>query len=152
MRDKSVGRPMEILLVEDSLTQGTFTLSALRQGDVLHRLTWVTDGQDALDFLHRRGKYALAPPPDMVLLDLGLPVIDGREVLKRIKGDEKLKSIPVVVLTASDDPADLDLTQRLDAAAYIIKPVDLQKFLGVVHELKDFWHSDMILPTQGSAL
>lgn len=147
MRQNTVGRPMEILLVEDSLVSARLTMGALRRGDVQHRLTWLTDGQEAVEFLERRGKYSQAPRPDLILLDLGLPKKDGREVLEEIRADADLKNIPVVVLTASTDEADVTAGERLQVEGYLTKPVDLRKFLDLVRQLSRFWHADMILPT-----
>jgi two-component system, chemotaxis family, response regulator Rcp1 len=147
MRSNTVGRPMEILLVEDSLTSARLTIGALRKGQVQHRLTWLTDGDEALEFVYPRGKYGRAPRPDLILLDLGLPKKDGREVLKEIKSDDELRDIPVVVLTASTDEEDIAISEQLQVESYMTKPVDLDKFLQLVRELSRFWHADMILPT-----
>ena len=138
---------MEILLVEDSLAAARLTIGALKRGNILHRLTWLSDGVEALEFLYRRGKFAVAPQPDLILLDLGLPKKDGREVLKEIKQDEHLKSIPVVILTASTDQEDIDATEELEVESYLTKPVDLSKFLQIVKDLSRFWREDMIVPT-----
>lgn len=146
----SVGRPMEILLIEDSLTAARVTMGALRNGQIKHRLTWLSDGNEALEFLFRRGKFVRAPRPDLVLLDLGLPGRDGREVLAEIRGEEDLRSIPVVVMTASTDEHDLAASEQLAVECYLTKPVDLAKFLFVIGELRRFWHADMILPTVAS--
>ena len=139
-------RPMEIVLVEDSLTFARVTISALRHGQVEHRLTWLTNGEEALEFLYRQGKFARAPRPDLILLDLGLPRIDGRKVLTEIKSDYDLQSIPVVVLTASTDHEDKVRSQCLDVEGYMVKPVDLNKFLTLVRELNSYWLDDVILP------
>ena len=138
---------MEILLVEDSLTSARVTIGALKRGGVQHRLTWLTDGAEAIEFLDRRGKFARAPRPDLILLDLELPGRDGREVLAEIKIDESLRSIPVVVLTSSTAEEDVETTRRLEVEGYMTKPVDLEKFLTLVRQLERFWHADMILPT-----
>lgn len=149
MRNQTVGRPMEILMVEDSPTFARTTMCALRKGGIEHRLTWLTHGQEALEFLHREGKYLRAPRPDLILLDLGLPKIDGREVLTDIRTDTELGSIPVVIMTASTSYEDRIESERLDVEAYLTKPVDLAKFLALVRELKHYWHEDMILPAVG---
>jgi CheY-like chemotaxis protein len=141
---------MEILLIEDSLTAARVTMGALRNGQIKHRLTWLSDGNEALEFLFRRGKFVRAPRPDLVLLDLGLPGRDGREVLAEIRGEEDLRSIPVVVMTASTDEHDLAASEQLAVECYLTKPVDLAKFLFVIGELRRFWHADMILPTVAS--
>ncbi len=141
------GRPMEILMVEDSLTCAQVTMGALRRGRIAHRLTWLQDGSDGLDFLERRGRFRRAPQPDLILLDLGLPKIDGRDVLARMKANPHLMSIPVVIMTASQSDEDRAESERLDVAAYLTKPVDLEKFLLVVGQLRHCWRDDMILPT-----
>lgn len=143
---EAVGRPMEILLVEDSLVAAKLTMGALRNGNVQHRMTWLTDGQEALDFVHQRGLYSRVPRPDLILLDLGLPTRDGREVLAEIKADESLKSIPVVVLTASTSEVDHAASEQLNVEGYLIKPVDLPRFIALVQRLKEFWHAGVILP------
>ena len=143
----TIGRPMEILLIEDSLTSARVTIGALKKGNVQHRLTWLSDGEEALEFVHRRGKYSQAPRPDLILLDLSLPKRDGREVLAELKSDADLQRIPVVVLTASTNPEDIVSTEMLQVESYMTKPVDLEKFLQLVKDLSRFWHADMILPT-----
>lgn len=149
MEQNAVGRPMEILMIEDSLTFARITMGALRNGNIAHRFTWLTDGEEALEFLHRRAKFVRAPRPDVILLDLRLPKIDGRNVLATIKSDDGLRSIPVVIMTASTSDEDRIESERLDVEAFLTKPVDLDKFLGLVKELKSFWHEDMILPATG---
>ena len=141
-----IGRPMEILLVEDSLVSARLTMGALRRGDVQHRLTWLGNGVEALEFLFQRGKFVHAPRPDLVLLDLELPRKDGREVLAEIRSDEDLRTIPVVVLTSSTSAEDIRRSEQLQVEAYMTKPVDLGKFLQLVRDLSRFWHTDMILP------
>ena len=138
---------MEILLVEDSLTSARLTIGALKKGQVQHRLTWLTDGEEALEFLYQRGKFVQAPRPDLILLDLELPRKDGREVLTDIKSNEDLRGIPVVILTASTAHEDIEQSERLEVESYLTKPVDLDKFLELVRELSRFWHADMIVPT-----
>ena len=147
MSDETVGRPMEILLVEDSLVDARLTIEALRDGGVKHRLTLIRDGLEAHEFLYREGKFARAPRPDLVLLDLHLPGMHGRELLAEIKADFDLKEIPVVILTASADQEDALRSQFLPFESYLTKPVDMDKFLTVVRELRRYWHADVILPT-----
>jgi chemotaxis family two-component system response regulator Rcp1 len=147
MGQNTVGRPMEILLVEDSLTAARLTMGGLRSGQVQHRLTWITNGEEALEFVRQSGKFSRAPRPDLILLDLGLPKLDGREVLRAIRSDPSLTGIPVVVLTASTDQEDRLASERLQVESYLTKPVNLEKFLAVVDKLSRFWHADMILPT-----
>jgi len=137
---------MEILLVEDSLSSARLTMGVLRKTSFQHRMTWLTDGLEATGFLRKKGKYSHAPRPDLILLDLGLPKKDGREVLKELRADESLRSIPVVVLTASTDDADIASSEQLQVESYLTKPVDFEKFMTVVQQLNRFWHADMILP------
>ncbi|QDT65307.1 response regulator [Calycomorphotria hydatis] len=146
-QEKTVGRPMEILLVEDSLTAARMTMGVLRAGDFQHRMTWITNGEEAVEFLLREGKFVHAPHPDLILLDLGLPKKDGREVLREIRHEESLKETPVVVLTASTSEEDRLITEKLHVESYLTKPVNLPKFLNLVTELSEFWRTDMILPT-----
>ena len=143
---QTVGRPMEILMVEDSLVAAKLTMGALTNGQIQHRMTWLKSGEDALEFLRQMGRYARAPRPDLILLDLGLPGISGKDVLAVVKEDASLKAIPVVVLTASTAPEDRADVAHFDVAAYLTKPVDLEKFLWLVRELKQFWLAEVILP------
>lgn len=147
-RENTIGRPMEILLVEDSLTAARIAMGALKKGHVVHRLTWLTDGDEALEFVHQHGKFTQAPRPDLILLDLTLPGKDGRQVLQELKADDDLRRIPVVVMTGSTDQEDIAASERLQVEAYMTKPVDLSKFLDVVKQLNRFWHEDMVLPTR----
>ncbi len=146
MTREMVGRPMEILLVEDGLTDACLTMGALKNGGVKHRLTLMRDGIEAMDFLNQSGVYAKAPRPDLILLDLNLPGKDGHEVLAEVKADFDLQSIPVVVLTSSKDDADALRCKLLHVDAYMTKPVDREQFLQVVKKLKRFWMKDVILP------
>jgi CheY-like chemotaxis protein len=146
MTNDLVGRPMEILLVEDGLLDARITIEALREGQIQHRLTLIRDGEEAMEFLNQRGRFARAPRPDLVLLDLMLPKRSGLELLTEIRGDYDLKDLPVVVLTASGAEEDKVKCQLFDVDAYITKPVNLQKFLAVIKQLKRFWLDDVILP------
>lgn len=146
MQRETVGRAMEILLVEDSVPAAKLAMGGVKRGDFEHRLTWLRDGQEASDFLHQTGLFAQAPQPDLILLDLGLPGKDGRELLREIRADEQLKDIPVVILTASTDQTDIVRSENLKVEGYLIKPLDLEKFLKLVRKLKRFWKEDMIVP------
>lgn len=147
MRRETVGRPMEILLVEDSLTSARLTMGALKNGGLEHRMTWLTDGSEAAAFLRREGKYTRAPQPDLVLLDVMLPGKDGRELLAEMRADDDLRNIPVVIMTGTVDPAEAAPFESLQVQGFLTKPVDLGHFLQLIRELKDFWKADMILPT-----
>jgi len=146
-QDQVVGRPMEILLVEDGLIDARVTMAALKEGLLQHRLTLTRDGVEALQFLHQEGRFARAPRPDLILLDLMLPKKNGTEVLDELRKDYALKDIPVVVLTASDLEEDRVKCQMLQVDAFISKPVNVEKFLAVVKQLKRFWLNDVILPS-----
>ena len=140
-----VGRPMEILLVEDNCGDARLTVELLREGNIKHRMSWVWDGIEALEFLRHQGIYAQAPRPDLILLDLSLPRMDGRELLELVRGDPDLKDIPVVVMTASHSHEDFLRGESLAVESYIVKPIDIEKFLEIVKELRRFWRTDMLL-------
>jgi chemotaxis family two-component system response regulator Rcp1 len=131
--------PIEILLVEDNPGDVRLTQEALRDAKVQNTLHVASDGIEATSFLWRQGKYADAPRPDLILLDLNLPKKGGREVLAEIKLDPSLKSIPVVVLTTSAAEEDILRSYQLHANCYITKPVDLDQFLKVVKSIDSFW-------------
>ena len=147
MKQDTIGRPMEILLVEDVLSSARLTIGALKKSPVQHRMTWLNDGTEAINFLHRKGKYSHAPHPDLILLDLGLPGCNGKEILADVRADDELKKIPVVILTASTAEEDHDETEKLQVQGYLTKPVNLERFLGLVKELKQYWKEDMVLPS-----
>ena len=142
--------PVEILLVEDNPGDERLTREVLKEGKVYSNLHWVKDGVEAMEFLHRRGKYRDAPRPDIILLDLNLPKMDGREVLQEIKGDDALKRIPVVVLTTSKAEEDVLKTYDLHANCFVTKPVDLEKFIVVVRSIDAFWLTVVTLPPNGN--
>ena len=140
-------RTIEILLVEDNPGDARLTLEAFKEGRVLNNITVIGDGVDALAYLRRQGpRYSDAVQPDLILLDLNLPRKDGREVLAEIKADEHLKKIPVVVLTTSAAEEDVARAYSSHANCYITKPVDLDRFLDVVHSIDSFWLSLVKLP------
>jgi len=146
MTENTVGRPMEILLVEDDLEDAGLTIEALRGGEVPCRVSLVRDGEEAIDFLVRRDHYGRAPRPDLILLDLNLPKMDGREVLAEIKEDDRLVSIPVVVLTASATHQEVLRSENLHVEDYLIKPVDFEQFSQVVKSLRKYMLADVVLP------
>jgi CheY-like chemotaxis protein len=135
-----------ILMVEDNPTDVMITREALEHAKVLNSLHVVEDGIEALDFLHRRGKYAKSPEPDLILLDLNMPRKNGQEVLAEIKADKRLKHIPVVVLTTSKAEEDVLKAYGLHANCYVIKPVDFDVFAEVVRSIQQFWFSVVTLP------
>ncbi len=143
-------RPVEILLVEDNPGDVRLTVEALKEAKVINHLTVLKDGVEALAFLRRQGQYAKAPRPHLILLDLNLPKKDGREVLAEIKADDKLKRIPVVILTTSQDEQDVLKSYHLHANCYVTKPVDLEQFIDVVKSIEDFWLGIVMLPKNGN--
>lgn len=146
MTQSSLGEPIDILLVEDSNADARLAQEALRSSKIRNVLHRVADGEEAMAFLHREGRYADAPRPGLILLDLNLPKKDGREVLAEIKGDENLKRIPVVILTISSDEEDVLKTYNLHANCYITKPIDLGQFVKMVKSIEDFWLTIVRLP------
>lgn len=141
---------IEVLLVEDSPADARLTQEAFRDGKIRNNLTVVTDGAAAMSYLRREPPYESAARPDLVLLDLNLPKIDGREVLRRIKTDPALKSIPVVVLTTSEADEDVAKAYEFHANCYIRKPVDLDSFLRIVSVVENFWLTVVKLPQGGA--
>lgn len=131
----------EILMVEDDPEDADLTRQTLLQVKLRNRLHHVQDGVEAMRFLRRQGDYANAPRPDLILLDLNLPRMDGREVLAEIKDDVSLKSIPVVVLTSSNAEEDILRSYGLFANCYVTKPVDLEQFVTIVQSIENFWIS-----------
>lgn len=139
-------RPIEVLLVEDNPGDIRLTQDALKQGRLPHNLSVARDGVEAMEFLYQRGKYAQSPRPDLILLDLGLPVKDGGDVLQEIKSDLDLRRIPVMVLTTSDAEQDLVKAYSLHANCYVKKPLDLDQFLSVIRSIEQFWFHVVTLP------
>ena len=139
-------RAVEILLVEDNPGDVELTREALETAKVSSRLHVVDDGVEATDFLFRRGKFADAPEPDIILLDLNLPTKDGREVLSEVKADPDLSKIPIVVLTTSQADEDILRSYQLHANCYITKPVDFNQFLHIIAAIEEFWLSVVKLP------
>ena len=137
---------IDILLVEDNEGDARLAKEAMRDSKIRNTLHHVFDGEEALDFLRRKGPYAQSPRPDLILLDLNLPRKDGREVLAEIKSDADLKCIPVVVLTVSSAEEDVLKSYNLHANCYITKPIDLHQFMKVVHSIEDFWLTIVRLP------
>jgi len=146
MSQETVGRPMEILLVEDNLEDAGATIQALKQGNVQCRVSLVRDGEEATVFLRREHVFTKAPRPDLILLDMQLPKKDGREVLTEIRADHELKNIPVVVLTGSLVHKAVLEGQGLHVDGYMTKPVSLEQFIDVVKSLRRAWLAEVILP------
>lgn len=143
---KSATTGIDVLLVEDSPGDIRLTQEAFRTANSDIRLHVAMDGVEALAFLGQQGEHKNAPRPDLILLDLNLPKKDGREVLKHIRSDEGLKSIPTVILTTSDAAIDINQSYKLQANSYLSKPVQLDKFESVVRSINDFWFEKAKLP------
>ena len=140
---------LNVLLVEDNPDHAELTLKALKDGEVLNEIAWVKDGEEALDFLYHRGRYVdatKAPRPGLILLDLRLPKVDGHEVLRRIKGDEDLRSIPVVMLTTSEREDEICQSYNAGANSFVSKPVRFADFVERVRSLQLYWVLTNILP------
>jgi CheY-like chemotaxis protein len=140
------GKVIDVLLVEDDPGDVLMTREAFEDNKVANRLQVVSDGVSALAFLRKEGEHADAPTPDLVLLDLNLPRMDGREVLEAMKGDDALRSIPVVVLTTSEAEEDVVRSYSLHANAYVTKPVDFDRFIEVIRQIDEFFVEVVRLP------
>jgi two-component system, chemotaxis family, response regulator Rcp1 len=141
-------RPVEILLVEDNAADVRLTQEALREGKIRNRLSVVEDGEVAMRYLRREGEFADATRPDVVLLDLNLPRKNGREVLREMKGDARLRNIPVVVLSSSEAEQDVIAAYNLHANCYVTKPVDLDQFVRAIQSIEQFWFTIVKLPSE----
>jgi chemotaxis family two-component system response regulator Rcp1 len=142
------GMPIQVLLVEDSPGDVRLTQEAFRAANKAIQLHVVVDGVEAMAFLSHKGIHVHAPRPDLILLDLNLPKMDGREVLAHIKADESLKLIPTIILTTSDAEADIVKSYQLQANCYLNKPVQFDAFENLVKSINDFWLTKVKLPQQ----
>ena len=141
-------QPIEVLLVEDDPGDVLMTREAFEDNKIRNRLHVARDGEEALDFLYRRGAHAGAPEVDLILLDLNLPKYDGRQILEKIKSDPELSHVPVVILTTSASEEDILRSYKLHANAYVTKPVDVNQFISAVRQIDDFFLSVVRLPRQ----
>jgi two-component system, chemotaxis family, response regulator Rcp1 len=132
-------RPIEVLLVEDSPSDANLTIKGFLNAQIANNLHWVEDGESAINYLREQEEFTNVSRPDLILLDLNLPGMDGREVLTEIKSDPNLKSIPVVIITTSNDEQDILRSYNLSANCYVTKPIDIYQFTQVVQLIKDFW-------------
>ncbi len=148
MPEQSPSRPIEILLVEDDPGDVLMTQEAFADYKIANRLTVVSNGEDAIAYLRKQGRFADVATPDLVLLDLNLPRRDGREVLLDIKGDPDLRRIPVVILTTSEAEEDVIAAYDLHANAYVRKPVDFDQFVAAVRAIDDFFITVVRLPSR----
>lgn len=139
---------LQILLVEDNEGDIRLTIEAFKEAKIHNQIKVVRDGEEALYFFKKEGRYQKEHTPDLVLLDINLPKIDGKEVLAVMKTDEKLKTIPVIMLTTSSSERDIEESYRNYANCYIIKPVDLDKFMDVIKSIEEFWITIVRLPSK----
>jgi len=139
-------RFLHILLVEDDPGDAKRTIAALRDGRLRNQITHVENGLEAMDYLHRQGEYANAPRPDLILLDLHMPFMNGQEVLAEVKADPELLRIPVVMMTASEQEKDIMAAYNLHVNSYVVKPVDVDQFIGAVRSIEHFWFTVVKLP------
>lgn len=146
--ETNVDKPIIILLVEDNPADINLLQEMLQESRILNILHFVTDGEDAMAFLRKDGRFAAAPRPDLILLDIGLPRKNGLEVLSEIKGDPALRRIPVIMLTTSQAEQDVFRSYDLHANSYITKPVHLDGFLQVLRAIEDFWLATVKLPSR----
>ena len=148
MPAEAPSKPVEILLVEDNPADADLIQESLAEAGVQHRLSVIENGAEALAFLRRQGKYANAVRPALIVLDLSLPVKDGRETLRDIKGDDDLKRIPVVVLTTSNKPEDVLRCYDLHANCYLTKPLLFTQYVLVMKGIQEFWFTLVTLPSE----
>lgn len=137
---------VDILLLEDEPADAYLVKTALKEGKIPVNLHHVTDGQEGLNFLNKAGEYVSSPRPDLILLDLNMPRMNGHEFLQVVKSSPMLKDIPVIVLTTSDVENDIVRSYELGASGYITKPIEMAQFMEVVHQLNDYWFSLVRLP------
>jgi len=145
--DRIQSRPAEILLVEDNDNDVELTRQGFKRSRLVLNLSVVRDGEECMAFLRNQGEYAGAPAPDIILLDLNLPKMDGREVLAEISNDKQLRHLPVVILTTSADEQEILKMYQLRCSSYIVKPIDFDKFLGVIRLITDYWFTLVVLPS-----
>lgn len=144
-------RPAEVLLVEDNDNDAELTKIGFRRAKLAVNLQHVGNGEECMAFLRKEGKYADAPTPDLILLDLNMPRMGGLEVLKEVARDDHLKHLPIVVLTSSEADKDVLMSYQLRCNSYIVKPIDFENFAKVIQSLTDYWFTVVVLPTTASS-
>lgn len=142
--------PLKLLLIEDNPADVDITKEGLEESKIILELDVVTDGVEALNYLQKKGKYNEVETPDIILLDLNMPKMDGRELLNIIKNDDNLKSIPVIILTTSEAQKDIEISYNLHANAYLTKPVDFDEFTKMIKSFESFWLTFVKLPKSDS--
>ncbi|HEX9454799.1 MAG TPA: response regulator [Candidatus Binatia bacterium] len=144
----SRSRPAEVLLVEDNDNDVELMKIGFKRAKFAVNLNHVANGEECMAYLRKEDNYAAAPTPDLVLLDLNMPRMDGREVLEEIARDERLKHLPIVILTTSDAPEDVLISYKLRCNSYIVKPVDFEQFSKVIHGIAEYWFTLVVLPPE----
>ncbi|HTW40050.1 MAG TPA: response regulator [Thermoplasmata archaeon] len=147
LTERATPRPVQILIVEDNPADARLVREVMRDSKILNEISWVPDGVEALAFLRKQGKYATAPRPSLIFLDLNMPRKDGRDVLREVKADPVFRSIPVVVMTSSQAEEDIARAYDQHANCYVRKPIDFAQFHDVVKTLESFWFATVELPT-----
>jgi chemotaxis family two-component system response regulator Rcp1 len=148
---KSTAHPIEILLVEDNENDVILTREGFKNSKLLVNMHHAPDGEECMDFLRKQGKYAHVPTPDLILLDLNMPRMDGREVMAEISKDPDLCHLPVVILTTSAEDSEILKMYRLRCSSYIVKPVSFESFVPAIQALANYWFTVVILPTAAAA-
>ncbi|MFT6101739.1 MAG: CheY-like chemotaxis protein [Granulosicoccus sp.] len=143
----TMAQAIQILMVEDNSADVELTKEAFSEGKLSNSLHVVNDGEEALDYVYKRGRFIDVETPDIILLDLNLPKINGREVLATLKGDEGLRSIPIIILSSSEDSEDVRSSYALNANSFVTKPIAIEDFLGVVKSIENFWVEIVRLPS-----
>jgi two-component system response regulator len=147
----ALSRPVEVLLVEDNENDVELTRQGFKRTKLLLNLHHVKNGEECMAFLRKQGEYVNAATPDLILLDLNMPKMNGREVLAQMVADESLTSIPVVVLSTSEEGEEIMKLYKMHCNSYIVKPIDFEQFLKVVRSIADYWFTVVVLPTADSA-
>lgn len=132
-------KPAKILLIEDNEGDIVLTLDAFEESKIKTDVSVVKNGEEALDYLFKRGEYLNSIKPDLILLDINIPIFNGHEVLKEIKSDSELKKIPVIILTTSSNPKDVNLSYENHCNSYVKKPLDMEEFLKAILKIEEFW-------------
>ncbi len=139
MSNHHLSHPIEILLIEDSPSDANLIIKHVKKSDISNNLYWIDNGEAAIEYLQKQGNYTDVSHPHLILLDLNLPKVDGREILAFVKSDPILKSIPVIILTTSELEQDILLAYKLHANCYITKPIDIKEFTRIIQLISDFW-------------
>lgn len=134
-------QPIEILLIEDSPSDAQLTIRSLKNSKLANQIHWVEDGEAAMDYLYSQGDYRESARPGLILLDLNLPGMNGREVLQAVKADPNLRDIPIIILTTSENQSDINFAYQANANCYVTKPVSIEQFTAVIQLISDFWLS-----------